>query len=85
MYWGQELWKSVNHQRGQYPIDQKWRKFMYDHGLGNPRWRLPSKIIIKLIKIKVLRDCQVEGSYAFQETIRKWVKKNQRKNSNNWQ
>jgi hypothetical protein len=21
-----------------YPIDQKWRKFMYDHGLGNPTW-----------------------------------------------
>jgi hypothetical protein len=40
---------------------------MNDHGLGNPGRRLPSKIIKKLIKIKVLRDCQVEGSYAFQE------------------
>jgi hypothetical protein len=49
------------------------------------RWRLPSKIIKNSSKIKVLRDCQREGSYAFQETIRKWVLKNQTKNSNNWQ
>jgi len=25
----------LNQTKRAYPIDQKWRKFMYDHGFGN--------------------------------------------------